>query len=93
MERITRATTYFQPEIKISPLITEENNKIINLSYSHHEANELLYSMPKYALKNGVMIDNTLVHSELMMSMARNPRLPEFVSRIKSKQIICNSLN
>ncbi len=41
--------------------------------------------MPKYALRNGVMIDNTLVHSELMMSMARNPRLLEVVRRIKSK--------
>lgn len=41
--------------------------------------------MPKYALKNGIMVDSTLVHSEIMMNIARNSELPEVISRIKSK--------
>ena len=44
--------------------------------------------MPKYALKNGVMVKDTLVHSEIMMSASKNPKVNDILARIKSKQII-----
>ena len=90
LERITRATTSYQPEIKISPLIIEEANKI-NMSQSLNLSLEVTYSMPKYALKNGVMVKDTLISSEIMMELSRNPKLHEVISRIKSKQIIAHS--
>jgi len=47
--------------------------------------------MPKYALKNGVMVKDTLVHSEIMMSASKNPKVSDILARIKSKQIIVHS--
>ncbi len=47
--------------------------------------------MPKYALKNGVMVKDTLIHSEIMMNATRNPKISEILARIKSKQVIVHS--
>jgi hypothetical protein len=47
--------------------------------------------MPKYALKNGVMVKETLIHSEILMSISRNPKQSDVLARIKSKQKIVHS--